>query len=1317
MQTENELRLDAGSPGADSNVPGLLLSAGERVGSYRIESLIGKGGMGEVYLARDERLQRFVAIKRIRLDRAFDSGHRERFRREALAVAQLAHPSIVQVFEWLDTPLGHYLVMEWIRGRSLAEVIAAGELDLRRTLRLAYEISEGLAEAHAKGLVHRDLKPENVLVTSTGHAKIVDFGLATVVRPADEDLAETNMATAESSVTSLTSSGVLVGTFHCMSPEQAGGYDLDHRSDLFSLGCILYEMLSGRSPFRADHWMETLRKVICETPQALAQLRPDLPVALIEMVDSLLAKDREERPANAWAVCRTLETILLGSPATQEPVVVPARRALLPGEVELTTEGPPVQEEDEIRVETAVRALLRVVPLDEGSRSSGWEDTAYFEAMARCLRGLRELVDRHGGIEVEKGDAFLAIFERPADAVACAFAHRMVVAELAETTGQPLASGAVVHFGELMLRRSTPREIARGARPLEVEGGAKVLAARVGGLLMAGQILLTRAAFDLARRGVSGTDSRPSVPNPEELRWLAHGAYFFEGLEEPVELFEVGIDGRSPLAAPKDISGARRVLSPSEEKMLGWRPAREQQIPFRPSWMLTERMGEGGFGEVWLARHQSGEQRVFKFCWDALRLRALKREVALLGILKDALGNREDIARIFDWQFEQAPYFVELEYSDGGSLVRWAEDQGGLKKVPFAERLELGAQVAEALAAAHSVGILHKDIKPDNVLVVRGPEGRWKVKLADFGLGRVTASEVVDVRGVNPYGFSFAFSETESGAGTVGYLAPELVEGKAATVQADIFSLGVLVYQLAVGDFKRALAPGWERRLDNELLREDLASFVDGQPENRPASAREVAVRLRTLEERQARLCVEKERAAELEAQRLAVSSAQRRRKAATGVAAAALIFLGVVGLFAFRAARAGEQAKLEAQKSEAVAQFLVETFGAADPIEGGSQVSARDLLERGSGRIDELAAQPEVQARLMDAMGRAYTNLGEYKVAMELATKALAIRQELLGPEHLETARSRHLMGRLQCFLQQTESGVTEMAASLQVLRRFPHYRGLVDDLLDTAYCHHSLYSDLPGASKLLREALELAQTQDGSALKILLIRQDLGHVFANMGKLDEGITMLEEVLAEHRTLSSRPLTIARIEINLAMLKGMAGNVPKALSLAESAVRVLRSELGEDHPSTLLGMALWGMALHAVGRLEEAREVLEAAVAGNRRIREVSVRATLALHGLIWSRHDRGQCEEVAALAREAQAIYDSEKVAARSERAGAFIRIAQASCWARQGRLEEALPEMRRWVPVLQALYPKSAHTKAAVGWLREAEAADEGRKSGRS
>lgn len=254
--------------------------------------------MGEVYLARDERLQRPVAIKRIRFDRALDGHQQERFHREALAVAQLSHPAIVQVHEWLDTPFGNCLVMEWIQGRNLAKVIAAGELELRRILQLACQIADGLTEAHGKGFLHRDLKPENVLVTNSGHAKIVDFGLAVPLERFADD-----------AETALTKTGAVVGTVYTMSPEQARGRKLDERSDLFSFGCILYEMLAGRSPFRANTWFDTVHNIVTAEPEPL---RSDLPPQLVDLVFRLLAKDPANRPANAAEVHRILEACLLG---------------------------------------------------------------------------------------------------------------------------------------------------------------------------------------------------------------------------------------------------------------------------------------------------------------------------------------------------------------------------------------------------------------------------------------------------------------------------------------------------------------------------------------------------------------------------------------------------------------------------------------------------------------------------------------------------------------------------------------------------------------------------------------------------------------------------------------------------------------------------------------------------------------------------------------------------------------------------------------------------------------------------------------------
>ncbi|HEX5716262.1 MAG TPA: protein kinase [Thermoanaerobaculia bacterium] len=272
----------------------------EYIGAYRLESLLGRGGMGEVFLAWDERLERRVAIKRIRED-AFALAHqRERFRREARMAARLSHAAVVQIHDLvLDSSGdgGDAIVMEYVQGTTLAERMAQGPLETIHAVRLAREIAEGLAAAHAAGLIHRDLKAENVIVTPLGHAKILDFGLA---RPLPGETGEDDL---------LTHHGAVLGTSYAMSPEQAGGEELDERSDLFSLGVLLRQMLTGRSPFLGENSLGTLKRVLTEQPPALASVRPGLPAGLASLADSLLAKNRDQRPRSAEQVARKLERI------------------------------------------------------------------------------------------------------------------------------------------------------------------------------------------------------------------------------------------------------------------------------------------------------------------------------------------------------------------------------------------------------------------------------------------------------------------------------------------------------------------------------------------------------------------------------------------------------------------------------------------------------------------------------------------------------------------------------------------------------------------------------------------------------------------------------------------------------------------------------------------------------------------------------------------------------------------------------------------------------------------------------------------------
>jgi tetratricopeptide (TPR) repeat protein/tRNA A-37 threonylcarbamoyl transferase component Bud32 len=270
----------------------------DRIGAYRLVRRLGMGGMGEVFLGWDDRLQRPVAAKRMRMDRERGGERRERFRREARIAARLSHPNVVQIFDLVETgdATGDWIVMEYVQGRSLADLLKeGGPLPPGTAVDLARQVAEGLAAAHTQGLVHRDLKAENVMVTPAGQAKILDFGLA---RPLASGTGE-----------SLTDDGVVLGTWRSMSPEQAAGETADARSDLFSLGVLLYEMLAGRSPFLGKTPVETLRNVIGAPPEPLGRLRPDLPADLVALAESLLEKDPARRPADAGRVAEDLRAL------------------------------------------------------------------------------------------------------------------------------------------------------------------------------------------------------------------------------------------------------------------------------------------------------------------------------------------------------------------------------------------------------------------------------------------------------------------------------------------------------------------------------------------------------------------------------------------------------------------------------------------------------------------------------------------------------------------------------------------------------------------------------------------------------------------------------------------------------------------------------------------------------------------------------------------------------------------------------------------------------------------------------------------------
>lgn len=289
----------------------------ETVGPYRVTGRLGRGGMGEVLEGWDDRLDRPVALKRVLGETRNPQKARRRFRREAKAVARLSDSAIVQVYDWVEVGEQDWLVMEKVEGRPLDAVLAEGLPPRDLALRIAREVASGLATAHEAGLVHRDLKASNVMLlagegSTPDRIKILDFGIAKPVLSEGRD--------GESPASTLTAEGQLVGTFNAMSPEQALAQPVDHRSDLFSLGTLLYEMLSGVQPFVVRNPVETLSRICSWKQRALHALDSAIPSELSKLVDHLLAKEPARRPADARQVAATLDALLAAGAEQPAPL-------------------------------------------------------------------------------------------------------------------------------------------------------------------------------------------------------------------------------------------------------------------------------------------------------------------------------------------------------------------------------------------------------------------------------------------------------------------------------------------------------------------------------------------------------------------------------------------------------------------------------------------------------------------------------------------------------------------------------------------------------------------------------------------------------------------------------------------------------------------------------------------------------------------------------------------------------------------------------------------------------------------------------------
>jgi len=873
----------------------------------------------------------------------------------------------------------------------------------------------------------------------------------------------------------------------------------------------------------------------------------------------------------------------------------------------------------------------------------------------------------------DTGDGFYAEFATASDAVTMALRFRQAL-DREEWESEPPQVRIGLHAGQMEAVRGIGGHTKR-------VGLAPDIAARVTALAEGGQILVTRHVFDDARLYLQ--DRPLPLPSGEsaQLAWMAHGTYGLKGYGEPLEIFEVGIKGLSPLRAPRDCAAGRRSTPPDEEELLGWRPATGAPVPFRAGWMLERKLGEGGMGEVWVGHHAKLQQRrVFKFCFVPDMVRSLKRELVLFRFIRNSLGERHDIAQLLDVHLDSPPHFLEAEFSEHGDLVTWAQSQGGIDRVPLATRLEILAGCAEALAAAHSVGVLHKDIKPSNVLIEMSEGGRLQPKLADFGIGELTDPGKLAAAGLTEGTLTEHGPAISSWSlpGTRLYVPPETLTGEAFSVRGDIYALGVMFYQLVTGDLRRPLAQGWERHIDDELLREDIARCVDGDPRLRFASAAELAERLHALEHRRAERELAKRQVAH-ERQR------QRRLRVSMVVATAlAIVATGVtVSLLRERdlrlaAVAAMNSSEREAARTRAVSDFLKDMLASANPenTHDGSAPQAmtvRELLDRAASRLEgdsALKPEPAIEAVVRHVLANTYKSLGYYDQALKHLREALRLSEATFGEDNENT------LG-VESDLAIAYASGGDYRSAEPLFRKVYEWRRkkLGEENHDTLVALGNLATlyaatgELDKAEPLQKRVVEIKEkTQGFENPSTLLSKYNLGVLYEREGLYAQAERLYRGVYDSSRHVQGEDhIDTIDAQHSLAVVAMYLGRYDESESLFRDALERYRRLLGDAHPGTLRCAKNLSDLYLRENRLTEAedlaREVLSARRARLGAEHPDTIESMVGLAHIVLAR-GRGDdalelAHEAAQLASRTQGPNHPLTLAARTTAAQAMVKI----------------------------------------------------------
>lgn len=684
-------------------------------------------------------------------------------------------------------------------------------------------------------------------------------------------------------------------------------------------------------------------------------------------------------------------------------------------------------------------------------------------------------------------------------------------------------------------------------------------------------------------------------------------------------------------------------------------------VPGRTGYQLVRPLDAQGRGHVWLARQpKTGQERVFKFALDADTLRILKREYTLYRVLQQALPGRTDFVPVLDANFAEPPFYMECEYG-GPDLLHWAQQDGRLAAMPMAERLALFVAIAQAVAAAHSVGILHRDLKPANVLMRRVGDN-WLPAMADFGSAQPLDEARLREAGVTLMGMTVAADGSHPLLGsTLMYAAPELLAGGSATLQTDVYALGVLLYQVVRCDLRAPLTTGWQREVDDPLLVEDITAATEGQPGQRLASASELVQRLGALAHRRAqRLATQAERE-QLVKTTLALQQRLARRPWVRLSTCLLLLGLGASLWMGLKTRDALIQAQSEEARVQKINDFLTQdVLRSASPslATSGRQATIEEVLRSASkAAAQRFKNEPLIEASVRISLGEAFDKLAAVDELLAELRQAVSLRSAHLPADAPPVLQARLALVLALANAYRMDEAKAELAKA-EALCTDTRLAADAELAISLAEAKATVFAQSFKNEEAMQQSLRRVQLLDAlpdatSAANLNLramARQYLAFIYVRNNKLPEAEAKYLELLRRPYADVVPPLALASWRIGLAQARLAQGKFDGVEADLIAGRDEFRAKLGPANPVAAAAQMSLGELYSAQGRFVEAvaaqREAHRAFVAHQ----PDHPNGRIALLNLAIAQVDAGQAAEGLAGLVQGRAFFAAEAAGAES-------------------------------------------------------------------